>query len=147
VNAVKHFFQKIKSGNLAFDDLSLFLISIALAFSIITTLFGFIRWIFLAWVLLILAYWRSYSKNRLQRFKENQRFIKHYYPISSGFQNFARRFMPKEHHLYFKCRSCTQLLRIPKKTDHIKVTCPKCNYSFIKKTINGYLRKRENVTQ
>ena len=141
MNPIKNFFRKIKSGNLTMDDLSLFFIFIALILSILMTVFRLNRFVILAWVPLFIAYWRSCSKNRLKRFGENQRFIKYYYPINSGIKNLVRRFARKETHLYFKCKSCTQQLRIPKKTDHIKVTCPKCNYSFIKKTLRGHLNK------
>jgi len=137
MNPVKKFFQKVKSGNLSIDELSLFLITSALILSILMTLFRLSRFVILTWIPIFIAYWRSYSKNRIQRARENQIFLKHYYPIKAWMKNLSRRLSAKESHIYFKCKSCKQQLRIPKKTVHVKVTCPKCNYSFIKK--NGPL--------
>jgi predicted RNA-binding Zn-ribbon protein involved in translation (DUF1610 family) len=144
---LKNFFQKMKSRHLAIDELSLFLITIALIFSLLMTIFRLNRFVILTWIPVFIAYWRSYSKNRLQRLKENHIFIKYYDPFNSWIKNVSRRFVRKESHIYFKCKSCNQQLRIPKKTDHIKVTCPKCNYSFIKKTVHGYISKtkKKNV--
>ena len=143
---IKSFFRNMKSGKLAIDELSLFLITIALILSILMTIFRINRFIILTWIPIFISYWRSYSKNRMQRFKENQIFIKYYYPVDSWIKNLYRRFARKENHIYFKCKSCKQQLRIPKKTDHIKVTCPKCNYSFIKKTVRGHVSKLKEKT-
>lgn len=142
MNLIKKFFRKIKNKNLAIDELSLFLIFIALILSLLMWFFRLNQFIYLAWLLLLIAYWRSYSKKRLQRFKENQIFIKYCYPVLSSLKNLMRRFSRKESHIYLKCKSCRQELRVPKKTNHIKVTCPKCNYSFIKTTLRGHLNKR-----
>jgi len=147
MNFIKKFFRKMKNRSLAMDELSFFLICIALIVSIILALLRLHLFVLLAWLPLFIAYWRSYSKNRLQRFKENQIFIKYFSFsfVSSCFKTLSRRLMRKETHIHFKCKSCTQQLRIPKKTDHIKVTCPKCNYSFVKKTIRGYMNKQSKT--
>lgn len=141
MNLIKKFLQKLKKINLATDELSLFLIFISLILSIFIALFRLNRFVFLSWIFLFIAYWRSSSKKRLQRFKENQIFLKYYYCINTCLKNFTRRFARNETHIHFYCKLCRQQLRIPKKTAHIKVTCPKCNYSFTKKTIRGYMRK------
>lgn len=142
MNPITKILQKIKRVNQLIDELSLFLIFIALILSILIMLLRLNRLVvFLAWILLFIAYWRACSKNRLQRIKENQIFIKHYYHVKSYFKNLTKRFLRKEAYTYFKCKSCKQQLRIPKKTNHIKVTCPKCNYSFTKNTPRGYINK------
>jgi hypothetical protein len=141
------FFRKLKGGQLSIDELSLFLITFALITAILLTILSLNQFVFLTWVPILIAYWRSFSKNRAKRSKENQVFIKYYYPVNSFVKNTYRRLASKQEHRYFKCKACVQELRIPKKTGHIKVTCPKCNYSFVKKTARGYIRKlKKKVT-
>ena len=113
----------------AMDELSFFLITIAFIAAILMILLNQHRFIFLTWLLIIIAYWRLFSKNRAKRSKENQTFT-NINPLSKNTHRDAE-------HIYLNCKKCTQLLRIPKRTSHIKVTCPKCNYSFVKKPITG----------
>lgn len=105
------------------DELSFFLIAIAFIIVIIVTFLGLHRFIFLSWPLVLIAYWRSFSKNKKKRSKENQAFTDAIPFINSTPQNI-------EEYVYLNCNKCTQLLQIPKRTSHIKVTCPICNYSF-----------------
>jgi len=111
------------------DELSLFLITIAFIAAILMIFLSLYRYIFLTWILILLAYWRSFSKNRTKRLKENQTFTK---------VNPLVKDTPEDvEYGYLNCKECDQLLRIPKRTGHIKVTCPKCNHSFVKKTMRG----------
>lgn len=136
-----NFFHKLKGGHLAIDELSFFLITIALILAILMTLLSLNRFITFTWLLILIAYWRSLSKNKTKRAKENQIFTKYYYPINSFIKNTYRRIASGKEHIYFKCKKCSKLLRIPKKTGHIKVTCPECKHSFVKKTIRGHITK------
>jgi len=141
-----NFFRKLKSGQLAIDELSLFLIVFAFIIVFIVMLLNLHRFAFMAWLPLLIAYWRSFSKKKINRYKENQIFIKYFYPANSIAKNTYRGVMVKKEHTYFNCKKCIQQLRIPKKTGHVKVTCPKCNYSFVKKTIRGHLRSLKKKT-
>jgi len=147
-NTLKTYFQnfnrKLKSGRLTIDELSLFFICLSVITVILILLLRLPRLSFIAWIPLLISYWRTLSKNRMQRAKENQLFIKHYYPIKSAIQNTYRRVAVKKEHHYFSCEQCSASLRIPKRTGHIKVTCPKCNHSFIKKTTRGHINKLRN---
>ena len=138
---IENFNRKLKGGKLSLDELSLFLIVVAVVIIILIVLLRLNRFAFIAWIPLLFSYWRTFSKNRMQRAKENQIFIKRYYPISSYVKNTYRRLLSKKDHHYFSCTKCQSSLRIPKKTGHIKVTCPRCNYSFIKKTWRGHVNK------
>ena len=144
-NPFKLFFHRLKSGRLAIDELSLFLILISFVAAIFLIFLSFNQFILFTWIPILIAYWRSFSKNKARRSRENQIFTKRYYPIASFFKNTLRRITFKKDHVYFSCKKCKQQLRIPKKTGHIKVTCPKCSYSFIKKTIRGYVSKLKRV--
>ena len=128
-NPFTNFFRKLKGGRLTIDELSLFLITIAFITAILMFFLNRPRFIFITWLLILLAYLRSFFKNRANRSKENQTLSKDNPIIKNNPQD--------TEHNYLSCKKCAQLLRIPKRTGHIKVTCPKCNYSFVKKTIRG----------
>lgn len=137
----KNFSHNLKSGKLAIDELSSFLIVFSVILLIIFLLLRLPLFTIIAWIPLFISYWRTLSKNKVKRAKENQFFIKHYYPASSRIKNTYRRMIAKKDHHYFACGKCDSKLRIPKRTGHIKVTCPRCNHSFIKKTIRGHFNK------
>ena len=142
-----NFFRKLKSGQLAIDELSLFLITVALVAAIIMIFLSLNQWVIFTWIPILIAYWRSFSKNKPHRYRENQVFIKYFYPANSFVKNTYRGVTFKKGHTYFNCKKCIQQLRIPKKTGHVKVTCPKCSYSFVKKTLRGYVNgfKKNNA--
>ena len=106
------------------DELSFFLIAIAFILVIIVTLFDLNRFIFLSWPLILIAYWRSFSKNKKKRSKENQAFTKAVPFVKTPDTPESLEYA------YLNCNNCTQLLQVPKKTGHMKVTCPICSYTF-----------------
>jgi len=142
----ENFFRRLKSGQLAIDELSLFLIVFAFIMVMIIMFLNLHRFAFMAWLPLLIAYWRSFSKKKINRHKENQIFIKYFYPANSFVKNTYRGVTVKKEHTYFNCKKCIQQLRIPKKTGHVKVTCPKCSYSFVKKMVRGHLRSLKKKT-
>ena len=87
-------------------------------------------------VLLILAYciFRMFSKNTIQRNKENVSFLKVKNWIVTRFVNLKRRFKDRKTHRYYKCPTCKTLVRVPKGKGKIRITCPRCSATFIKKT-------------
>lgn len=93
--------------------------------------------IWAGWGLLLLTYVRSMSKNKIRRHQENIRFLKYWYPIQSKLTNEMRKYRSKREHRYFKCKSCKQKLRVPRRLNRIQVTCPKCKTTAIKETFRG----------
>jgi len=145
---VTNFFRRVKAGQTIYDELSLFLIIIALLSVFVLMVFNLHRFALATWIPLLVAYWRILSKKRAKRQRENQIFIRYYYPVYAVVKNYYRWITRKSTHIYFPCKECQTGLRIPKKTGHIKVTCPKCKHSFVKKTVRGYRKKLTNwVTQ
>ena len=140
-SAINNFFRRVKSGHTVYDELSLFLIFGALVSVFVLMIFSLHRFAWTTWLPLLLAYWRILSKNKARRQRENQIFIRYYYPVYAVVKSYYRRLTRKRTHRFFKCKSCSLTLRIPKKTGHIRVTCPKCNHSFVKKTVRGYLKR------
>ena len=76
----------------------------------------------LSYILMILAIWRSLSRNTYRRYQENRKFL----------QIFDR--LRDRQHRYFDCPKCRQMVRVPRGKGKISITCPRCREKFVKKT-------------
>jgi len=76
----------------------------------------------LSYILMILAIWRSLSRNTYKRYQENRKFL----------QIFDR--LKDRQHRYFDCPKCRQMVRVPRGKGKIVITCPRCREKFTKKT-------------
>jgi predicted membrane protein len=121
-------------GRYGVDSLSKFLLVIAIIFILLDN-FLFTKFFYLAGVILMLVvYFRMFSRHYPKRSAENQWFLKHTYKIRKFFKgNFSEMNMRKTHHIY-KCPGCRQKIRIPRGRGKIEITCPKCYTRFIKKS-------------
>lgn len=76
----------------------------------------------LAYVLMGIAIFRTFSRNTYKRYRENRRFLM-----------LIDRIKDRDHK-YFDCPRCHQPVRVPRGKGKIAITCPKCKEKFIKKT-------------
>ena len=76
----------------------------------------------LAYVLMGIAIFRTFSRNTYKRYRENRRFLM-----------LIDRVKDRDHK-YFDCPRCHQPVRVPRGKGKIAITCPKCKEKFIKKT-------------
>lgn len=84
--------------------------------------------------LLVLEFFRMLSKNHYKRSKENAVFMKVFSPIQKFFKKIFRPRADRKTHKVFKCPACKQSVRVPRGKGTIKISCPKCNQGFTKKT-------------
>ena len=87
-------------------------------------------------VLLLLVYsiYRMLSKNTAARYKENVTYLKIKNRIVSYFANIRRRIRDGKTHRFYKCSACKTTVRVPKGKGKIRITCPKCGNTFIRKS-------------
>ena len=78
--------------------------------------------LFLSYILLFLAIFRTFSRNTYRRYEENRKFLM-----------FFQRLRDRDHR-YFYCPRCRQQVRVPRGKGTIAITCPKCREKFVKKT-------------
>ncbi len=71
---------------------------------------------------LVLAFFRMFSKNIYRRQAENQKWL-----------NFWSRLKDRNHR-YFRCPHCKQRVRVPRHKGKINIRCPRCGEKFIRKT-------------
>lgn len=72
--------------------------------------------------LLVLSVFRMFSRNISRRQAENQKW-----------QSFLVRLRDRDNR-YFRCPSCKQRVRVPRRRGKINIRCPKCGEKFIRKT-------------
>ena len=89
---------------------------------------------FLAAAVLVWSLMRSFSRKLDRRRKERDRYLK----MKNGFLNFFKlrrnKWRDRKTHVYFKCKKCKAVLRVPKGKGSIIVTCAKCGDRIEKKT-------------
>lgn len=127
-------FLDFMAGRYGADELSKAMTMVCLVCLILNI---FTRWqllYLLAMVLLVMSYFRMFSKNFSKRNAENQKYLDTVYKIKNRFIKAKRRAaQSKDFHIY-TCPSCGQKIRIPRGKGKICITCPKCRTEFEKKS-------------
>lgn len=87
-----------------------------------TALLSLLYWM-VSIALIVLIFFRMFSKNIAKRRRENERFC--------GFFKLQRnRFRDRKTHVYRKCPKCKAVLRLPKAKGKHMVVCPRCRERF-----------------
>ncbi len=118
-NAIRGFM----AGRNGVDTLAWFLCILAVVLNLIGSIAGLSILSFLANIPMLLALFRVFSRNTNQRYEENRKFTQ-----------FFARIKGRKTHCYFRCPNCKTQVRVPKGKGKIKITCPSCRETFVKKT-------------
>ena len=122
-------FQRLRDGLLRFmagrngvDELNIFLLGVGMVFCLVGSFGGLALVYLLAYVPLLLAIFRMFSRNVARRRAENARL-----------QRLLARLRDRSHR-YFRCPNCRQTVRVPKGKGKISIRCPRCGQNFVKKS-------------
>ncbi len=126
--------RRLMVGRNGIDQLSIALLIAYLPVSLIAQLSRIQLLHIVTIALLVLCYFRIFSRNIAKRHEENRKFLVWWYPIQNWVSRKAYRAKDSKTHRYFKCPHCKQAVRVPKGKGEIRITCPKCRVEFIKKT-------------
>lgn len=77
---------------------------------------------------------RIVSKEKENRRKELQKYIKVKGSVTSKYTKARNRWVQRKAFKITKCPNCKQKIRIPRGRKKIRVTCPSCKEKFVKKT-------------
>ena len=86
----------------------------------------------IALVLLIVSYFRIFSRNIQKRYQENCTYYRYVNKVKDFFKkqkSYSKQ--RKTHHIY-KCPQCKQKIRIPKGKGRVAIRCRRCGTEFIK---------------
>lgn len=121
-------------GRYGADRLSIALIILSFVLSLFLRFVPVPFVLLIAYIPLFYALFRILSRNISQRQRENEAFLRFYYPAVHWLKKKYERFKQMQTHKLYKCPGCSQQLRVPRGRGRIEITCPKCKTSFIKKT-------------
>ena len=134
---IRNFLQRLMYGRYGTDQLNIFLLVLffllwvaeafvrnQLAASILSTL---------SLILALIVVFRVMSRNYGRRRAENDAFLKVFGPVIHWFKRKRAQARDKDH-VYFKCPTCSQTLRVPRGKGKITITCRNCGTVFQEKT-------------
>nr|MBQ6242380.1 hypothetical protein [Lachnospiraceae bacterium] len=141
-------FRRFMQGRYGVDNLSRFLMALAMLLWIVNIFFGFQNTVLaiIVAVLLILVYIRMLSKNVQARYNENTRYLmlknkvlgifrgKGSGSAKSGSGSGRGYTSADTGHKIFSCPACRQRVRVPSGHGKIEITCPKCGNHFKRRT-------------
>ena len=93
----------------------------------------YITWV-AALVLMGIVLWRMFSKNTSKRYQENVKYLNLKNRVTGFFRRKISRIKQCKTHRFFKCPKCGQVVRTPKGKGTIRITCPKCRETFVRKS-------------
>lgn len=138
---MKERFLRFMSGRYGGDQFSRFLNIASLVLIVVSMIvgacgLGMLSSVFwgLAFAAMITVIFRMFSKNTSKRYAENAKYLQLSSKVKNYFKNKASRIKQLKTHRFFKCPKCAQVVRTPKGKGKIKITCPKCGETFIRKS-------------
>lgn len=110
-------------GRNGMDTLNWVLWVVAIVMEIVGTIAGIEALSMISMVPLYVVLFRIFSRNLEKRQAENL-----------ALTQFVARLKGRKTHCYFRCPGCKTQVRVPKGKGKIKITCPACRNTFVKKT-------------
>ena len=130
---IRNAIQRLMYGRYGTDQLNLFLMGVYLLLYLVFALTRVTLLYWVSFVLFICSLFRTLSRNMERRRMENARFMRLAGPVLSWLR-LRRTIRRDKEHVYFKCPSCGQQLRVPRGKGKITVTCRGCGASFEEKS-------------
>lgn len=131
-------FTSFMYGRYGIDQLSRFMLVVTFVLCILSIFIRTYIISLLILALIIIIYFRMFSKNIYKRAAENEkylRFISNFKgKASAGTSSYSKNAEQRKYYKFFKCPGCSQKIRIPKGHGKIEIRCPKCNTKFIRRS-------------
>ena len=117
-------------GRNSIDQLSLVIVVLA-------CILTFLPWLacdIIGLVLVIIAFWRIFSKRVDKRRKENAVLLRVWFAIKNFFKRLFTPRADRKTHKIFRCPKCRQKARVPRGKGKIAIKCPKCGNKYTRKS-------------
>ena len=127
-------FTNFMYGRYGVDQLSRFMLVVIFILCVLSL---FIKGSFMSLlilVLIILTYYRMFSKNINKRYQENEAFLRRQFYVSEWWKKWKFRYQESRKYHIYRCPNCKQKVRVPRGRGRISIHCPKCGTDFIKKS-------------
>jgi len=130
---IKNGFRNFMMGRHGSDQLSFALLLGGIILSLLTSITGIGIFYYIGLAAYIWAIFRMFSKNRVKRAAENQKYLNFRTNFKANFSQFFVRLKNIKKYRYFRCPECKARLRLPRKVGEVTVTCGKCRHQFRQK--------------
>ena len=130
---IRNAIQRFMYGRYGNDYLNLFLVGLYLLLYLVFLFTGLDILYLISFALLAVTLFRMLSRNIERRGMENAKFMRAAGPVIRWL-HLRRTIRRDKEHVYFKCPSCGQQLRVPRGKGKITVTCRGCGASFQEKS-------------
>ena len=129
---LKEKFMRFMYGRYGVDTLGKYSLGAGLATMVLSIVFDSYTLSLLSWFLIILTYFRMFSRNLYKRSSENQTFLNKTYKLRTWFGKQKNMMAQRKTHHIYRCPGCKQKIRVPRGKGRIEIRCPKCHTTFIK---------------
>lgn len=129
-----NFLRKFMAGRYGVDSLNRFLLGVFIVFSILYMFTRYALVNIISLILLVILYFRIFSKNINKRSQENQMFLEAFGPYKKRIDSSMKKLKGRKDYRYFQCPNCEKELRVPKGKGMIKITCPNCRTKITRKS-------------
>ena len=126
-------FARFMSGRTGVDQLSYAMVIAALVMTIIGGIAGIGLLTLMADALILLAFYRMLSKNRLKRAQENANYLQKTQKLRRAVTEWVNRVKNSKKYRYLTCPKCKARLRVPRGVGSVTITCKSCGNKFDKK--------------
>ena len=130
MNRLRTKFYQFMQGRYGTDQLNRTLIIAAIAITIFGMITGIRFLVLAADALLILSFFRMFSRDRAQRAAENQKYLTKTWKIRKAVSEWMNRMKNRKQYRYFTCPKCKERLRVPRGKGKVTITCRKCGEKF-----------------
>lgn len=136
---MRKWLAKLMVGRYGVDPLTNFLLIVSMVILLVATLLvrnSAVHSVLftLAVALLVIGYYRIFSRKTSKRYEENQKYLRLRNRLTGRLRALRDRLRQSRTHRFFKCPKCGVTVRVPKGKGKIKITCPKCRATFVKNT-------------
>lgn len=126
--------MRFMAGRNGLDSLNRFLLGVCIVVVLFNLFLRLAVFSILGYLLLILVYFRIFSRNLAKRGAENQRYLRYQNSFLHWKHRLTERFRQRKTHRFYRCPACHTNLRVPKGKGKIFIRCPKCGEGFERKT-------------
>ena len=134
---MREWIQRAMAGRYGVDQLNRFLTIFAMVMLILSMFFqsalSLVFWL-LAIVSLVWSYARMFSRKIPKRQAENNAYLTLRYQITRKSTARRQRAAQKRYYRFYKRPRCGVTTRVPKGKGKIRITCPRCGESFVRKS-------------
>lgn len=136
---MRKWLAKLMVGRYGVDPLTNFLLIVSMVILLVATLLvrnSAVHSVLftLAVALLVIGYYRIFSRKTSKRYEENQKYLRLRNRLTGRLRALRDRLRQSRTHRFFKCPECGVTVRVPKGKGKIKITYPKCRATFVKNT-------------